>query len=302
MDLRDFSKGAPPFQYVPPRCFELAGQTFELLMDDGYDIVLNFVDKTTLQWNYKNREPSSPQTDTYECRKGDDTTYLVTWDLAGRELLKRENFTFVIDLEQMLVTQLIAKIGTNPRWPYLVTTEFVFGAIAQEGVEFKSYPRHGFTDDMVGNIIQWQYAPEMSTVHAYYSAHWYRITYPRDDIKSVEARKVNNSFNQILASLPSSDEPCDYVKIKDGMYLVSCTERNMEKLLGASIGYRSDTLCFLDNYKGCFDVGRGFGTMTSPEGEDSPVFVMIGAYAKHVDPASHDDYKTILTDPNPYLP
>ncbi len=74
MDLRTISRFEGSFQYVPPRCFELAGREFELLMDDGYDIVLNFVDNKTVKWNYVNKEPTEPQTDEYECRKGDDTT------------------------------------------------------------------------------------------------------------------------------------------------------------------------------------------------------------------------------------
>ncbi|MDR0445879.1 MAG: MoaF N-terminal domain-containing protein [Oscillospiraceae bacterium] len=302
MDLREFSKfGGGAFQYVPPKCFELKGQRFELLMDDGYDLVLNFTDDTTVEWNYINKEPSTPQKDEYECRKGDDTTYLVSWCLAGKEFMKRENYTFVIDLEQHLVTHLICKVGTNPRWPYLVSSEFVFGAIKQNGVEYKHYPRHGFSSDPVGNIIQWQYAPEMATVHLYYDRDWYRITYPRDNIQSQDAAAVNEQMNQMVNALPGSDEPAYYVKIKEGMYLVSCTEQNMEKLLGASVGFRSDTLCFLDNYNHMYDVGRGFGTMTAPDGTDSNVFVMIGAYGKIIDPEKDEFFKKMLTDKNPYL-
>jgi hypothetical protein len=267
-------------------------------MDDGYDIILNFIDKTTVEWNYVNKEPSTPQTDEYECRKGDDTTYLVSWCLNGKALMERVNFTFVIDLEQQLVTFLIATVGKNPRWPYLVDSEFIFGAIKQEGVEYKHYPRHGFTSDMVGNIIQWQYAPEMATVHLYYDRDWYRITYPRDNIQSQDATAVNEQMNNMVGALPGSDEPAYYVKIKEGLYLVSCTEQNMEKLLGASVGFRSDTLCFLDNYNHCYDVGRGFGTMTAADGTDSEIFVLIGAYGKVQE---NKDYQDILDAANPYL-
>ena len=301
MDLRKISKFEGSFQYVPPRCFELAGRRFELLMDDGYDIVLDFIDNSTVKWNYVNKEPTAPQTDEYECRKGDDTTYFVTWCLAGKEMAKRENFTFVIDLEQMLVTHVIARMGVNPRWPYLVTTDFVFGAIKQEGVEFKPYPRHGFTDDMVGNIVKWQYAPEMATIHAYHASHWYRITYPREDIKTEEAKARIEAMNQMVSKLPGPDEPTDYVKIKDGLYLVSLTERNMEKVIGADGGFRSDTLCFLDNFHNHYNVGRGFGTITR-DGKDYPVYVMIGAYGKVFDADSNEDYVKLMTDPNPFLP
>jgi hypothetical protein len=310
MDLREFSQfGAGAFQYVPPRSFELAGQTFELLMDDGYDLVLNFIDNKTVEWYYLDKEPKTPLSAEYECRKGDDTTYLVTWCPDFTDILHRENQTFVIDLEQYLVTQLIATVGKNPRWPYLVDSEFVFGAIKQEGVEYKHFPRHGFSSDVAGNIVQWQYAPEMATVHVYYTRDWYRISYPRDNIKSQDAVAVNEQMNAMVSALPSSDEPAYYVKIKEGMYLISCTEQNMEKLAGAAMGFRSDTLCFLDNYNHCYDVGRGFGTMTAktdpadPNSKttDSPIFVMIGAYGKIIDPATDEFWQKMLTDKNPYL-
>jgi hypothetical protein len=302
MDIREFSKnGGGVFQYVPPRCFELAGQKFELQMDDGYDIVLDFVDKKTLKWNYVNKEPSTPQTDAYECLKGDDTTYLISWNLAGCEMMHRINFTFVLDLEQMLVTHLVATVGKNVRYPYLVTTEFVFGAIAQEGVEYKSYPRHGFTSDIEGNIVQWQYSPDMATVHLYYCSHFDRISYPRTAAQSAEGAQASESLNAMVSALPSSDEPAHYVKIKEGIYLVSCTEQNMEKLMGAAMGFRSDTLCILDNYNHMYDVGRGFGTMTTPDGADADVFVMIGAYGKVIDPATDEFWQKMLTDKNPYL-
>ena len=47
--------------------------------------------------------------------------------------------------------------------------------------------------------------------------------------------------------MPSSDEPANYVKIKDGMYLVSVTEQNLEKILGEKFGFRSDTLSESDS-------------------------------------------------------
>ncbi|MDR3309819.1 MAG: MoaF N-terminal domain-containing protein [Oscillospiraceae bacterium] len=315
MDLRDFSKfGAGAFQYVPPRTFELAGQKFELLMDDGYDLVLNFLNKKEVEWNYVNKEPSSPQKAEYDALKGDDTTYFVTFMLEGRPFEHRENWVVIIDLEQMLVTQQRSVVGENPRWPYLVDSYFVFGAIKQDGVEFKSYPRHGFTSDMVGNIVQWQYSPDMATVHAYYTRDFYRITYPRN-ATTAEGAAQADSMNAMVGALPSSDEPAFYVRIKRGMYLVSCTEQNMEKLMGASTGFRSDNLTFLDNYNNCYDIGRGFGTMTgagfgpppdpdapaAPPPADSNILVLIGAYAKIIDPSTDEFWQKILTDPNPYL-
>ncbi|MDR1136382.1 MAG: MoaF N-terminal domain-containing protein [Clostridiales Family XIII bacterium] len=282
-------------QYCQPRCFELAGETFELVMDDGYDMTLHFISGTELEWQFVNGEVNK---DSYECRKSDDTTYLVSFNAGGVE--PRVNYVYVIDKENWLVTKLTAAIGKNPRYPYLIKPEFVFGAIRRDGAEVKLYPRHGFTSDVMGNVVQWVYACELSTIHVYYCTDFYRITYPRDPTFSKEAEQTNDVFMAMLASLPSSDEPTHYVKIKDGMYLISLTESNCERLIGPQMGARSDTLCFLDNFKRGYNVGRGFGTMTPPAGGDVPIHCMIGAYGTIIEPMD-EALKKMVTDPNPYI-
>ena len=281
-------------QYTPPRCFELAGKTFDLIMDDGYDFVLRFLDINRLEWRRSEEPPVSAK---YKCLKADAATYLVSYELSA--IRPRVNHTFVIDLENMLVTRIVSSIGANPRWPYLTKTEFEFGAISNGG-EFRSYPRHGFTSDMIGNVAQWAYGSEMSTVHVYYCGNFYRLTHPRDRVPSKVEAKENYAFADMQNSLPSTDEPTVYIKIKEGMYLISLTEINCEKLLGAKIGFRSNTLCFLQNYKHCSVVGRAFGTTTLPDGTDSDTNTLIGAYGRLID-AADEDIKRMLTDPNPFL-
>jgi hypothetical protein len=281
-------------QYCPPRCFELAGKRFEFVLDTGEDTgdaVLNFLDETQVEWSVMGG--GAPKTDKYECRKADDWTYLVTYCLADKT--PRENHTWVIDREQGLVTFLRCSLGENPYWPYLIESHFTFGYIKEEGKEHKDRRRHGFTDDVTGTGVKWVYGHELATVHIYYSTNWYRITYPKSAIASQQAQETNSMFTEMMKALPGPDEPAYYVKIKEGMYLVSVTEQNMEKILGDKISFRSDTLCFLDNWNRMYSVGRGFGTMTT-EGNESPIYVMIGKYGAPEDVDAH-----FFTDPNPYL-
>jgi hypothetical protein len=297
MDLRTFNQfnGGSIDQYKPPRNFELAGQSFDLAMDDGYDYVLNFFGKDKLAWNAAG---DAPKTETYECLKSDDTTYLVSFELA--EVKPRVNHTYVIDLENMLITRIIASIGKYPRWPYLIKTEFEFGAIREEGKPYTTYPRHGYTSDMVGNIVQWTYGGEMASVHVYHNSFFYRITYPRDRAVSKEAAQTNDALAETLKALPSADEPAVYIKIKEGLYLFSIIEANGEKLIGPKSMFRSNTLCFLDNFKHCYEVGRGFGTSTMPDGTELATNLMFGSYGKVID-ATDDGLKKMLTDPIPYV-
>ena len=106
---------------------------------------------------------------------------------------------------------------------------------------------------------------------------------------------MNENLNSAMTALPGPDEPAFYVKIKEGMYLVSVTEQNMEKILGDKMGFRSDTLCFLDNWNRMYSVGRGYGTSTMGD-KESEIFVMIGKYGS---PEEVDDH--FFTDPCPYL-
>ena len=126
---------------------------------------------------------------------------------------------------------------------------------------------------------------ELVTVHIYYCANFYRITSPHQGGVTKEP-ETDWAFAELMGALPSTDEPAAYIKIKDGMYLFSLTEQNAEKLLKGRFQFRSNTLCFLQNYKRMTQVGRAFGTSTTPDG-DIRTNIMIGAYGKftEVDPS-----------------
>ncbi|MBR5931140.1 MAG: MoaF N-terminal domain-containing protein [Lachnospiraceae bacterium] len=277
-------------QFSQPRCYEFAGKEFNFVVDTGEETghyQLRFIDKQQLEWS---KEGSEPNTTAYECRKSDDDTYLLTYNYEGKE--PRENHTWVIDMENELVTFLRCALGENPMWPLLVDSHFGFGFIQFEGKEHTDIRRHGFTNDVTGTAVRWTYGNSLATVHVYHDPHWYRIGYPVGENRSADGA---SGIRALMMEMPSSDEPCYYVKIKEGMYLVSCTEQNLEKLLGARFGFRSDTLCFLDNWKQLISVGRAFGTWTK-EGEDKPLLMMIGKYGSQVEVEER-----FFTDPIPYL-
>ena len=280
-------------QFCPPACYELAGKDYEIVLDTGDDTgdaSLRFLDEKSVEWRVGG---GAVKTEPYECRKADDRTYLVTYCVGGKT--PRENHTWVIDREQSLVTLLRCSLGENPYWPYLIDSHFTFGYIREEGREHTDRRRHGFTDDVAGTAIKWVYGHEMATVHIYYSTNWYRITYPRQKADNTPVPDSVSAIREVMKQMPGSDEPAFYVKIKEGMYLVSVTEQNMEKIMGDKVGFRSDTLCFLDNWHRLYSVGRGFGTMTT-DGQDREIFVMIGKYGVPEEPDPH-----FFTDPNPYL-
>lgn len=272
-------------QYRPPYCYELAGKSFNFLMDDGYDYGLTVLDEKTLEWSWKGETAQKAE---YLCAKADETTYLLTYELQGREL--RENHTFVIDLENWLVTRIQSIVGENPRYKYVIKPKYEFGMIEREGVPYSIYPRHGFTTDMIGNVVQWNYG-QMETVHIYYCSDFYRITYPPEN-------EATRQLNEAVSSMPSSDEPTAYIKIKEGLYLFSLTESNSEKILGDKMPLRSNTMCMLQNYKRVYQVGRTFGTRTG-SGEDQSLNLIFGAFGRIR--TGDEKFDKFLNDPNPFL-
>ena len=67
-------------QYRPPLNFELVGKKLDLVMDDGYDCTLDFVNRKTLRYGRKDSEPKEYA---YDCLKADDDTYFVNFEVTG---------------------------------------------------------------------------------------------------------------------------------------------------------------------------------------------------------------------------
>jgi hypothetical protein len=282
-------------QYCPPRCFELEGKRFDFVIDTGDetgDAVIHVLSETELEWS--TRGGTQMKTDKYECRKSDDRTYLLTYCVEGKT--PRENHTWVIDREQGLVTFLRCALGENPYWPLLIQSHFGFGYIKEEGKEHTDLRRHNFTEDVAGTAVRWTYGHSTSTIHVYHSSNWYRIGYPKNRTETKEVPDSTKRIRELMKQMPTSDEPAQYVKIKEGMYLVSVTEQNLEKLLGEKFGFRSDTLCFLDNWNRMYSVGRGYGTITMEGGVNRDVFAIIGKYGS---PEEVDE--SFFTTPIPYI-
>ena len=235
-------------QFRPPLCYELTGKSLELALDNGLDYTLSFPDDETVTWGKKGQKQRS---DHYECLKGDDTTYFINAEIKGAK--PRTGLCAVLDMENSLVTVIAAYQGTNPKLPGMVTNKIVFGAIVREGQPLP-FRRHGYTRDMLGTAIEWDYGTHR-VVHLYSSEHYYRLTHPTD--MPEEQKKRMQRMKELRVRYPQSEEPADYIKIKDGLYLFNFIEANEERCL-----YPDDhgnNMTFLMNLKRLTDVGRSFG-------------------------------------------
>ncbi len=273
MNLRDYPR---PFyainQFCQAHCGELAGQSFKFIMDGGYDYYLSFTGEKTCTWSIDGAEPREA---VYECVKGDDTTYLVDFDVVETlDTDKRANELFVIDLTQRLVTRVYCHIGYNKRLPFLVKSEYDFGAIEVEGRELP-FRRHCFSSELVGTTVEWHWNFEMWTHHKYYDSDYYTLTWP-DDSKAVQ--NLGGPFEK----LPSHDDVTRVIKIKDKMYLFCLTEELMERMLQGPV-FRCNNMIFLQNYDRMYHAGRTFGSIVGEGGKIVPCRTLFGSFGNPVE-------------------
>lgn len=255
-------------QYRPPLSFELVGKRFELVMDDGYEYGLEFCSKEILKYGVLGKEAAEYA---YECLKADDDTYFVNFEVTGAN--PRAGLSFVLDMEQSLVTQNYCTVGQNPRYPKMPKPAITFGAIRKEDGSVPAL-RHGYTEDLVGRSIKWSYGT-MAVVHVYSSERYYRLTIPKEAFERLknenperyeELRKRNGETLY--------EEPGDYIKIKDGIYVFNANEEMACRTRG-----QGNNLFFLMNLNRMHDVGRSFGH----NGEGGPENYTYGAFGEYYD-------------------
>ncbi len=256
-------------RYTPPLIFELAGKQFKLVMDKEDDYYVNFLTGTTLEWS--KFSDGNIRRENYECLKIDELTYFVKFELSN--FSPRTNLSLIMDLEQRLVTFVRTSTGFSEKYPYLVQSEFDFGAIDMPGYPLPT-KRHGYTTDLVGKRINWNYGPDMSIVHVYYSPNYIRATFlPGTRMAS---RVITPEEREEMERFPY-DEPTTYIKVKEGIYIVSVIEQHRSMR-----GDTGNTLLFLMDLKRVHDVGMSFGNTPPRSGAIQPENYFFAAYGDFV--------------------
>lgn len=255
-------------RYRQPFNYELAGKQFKLVMDKEEDFYVNFLTGSTLEWSkYSDGKITREY---YECAKVDELTYFVNFELS--DFSPRTNLTLVLDMEQRLVTFVRTYTGHNKKYPYLVESEYDFGAIDIPGFPLPK-KRHGYTADLVGKRVNWNYSPTMSIVHVYYSQNFIRATFlPGHTPPEVETQEVREDIER-----NPYDEPTAYIKIKEGIYVVSVLEQHR-----ARRGDTGNSLLFLMDLIRVHDVGRSFGNTPPSSGAIRPENYLFAAYGDFV--------------------
>jgi hypothetical protein len=186
----------------------LEGRTFSLVFDDGttweYEIGAGF------QMRFR-PEGGEWKQERYDAFEADDQ--LVFFTHTTDNDCPIDALQYAIDLKNGLVTCIRSTFdnAASPRDP---RQQWLFGVIRTDGV-VPSNRRHEFTDELLGHSYTWEYSDNISSQHIYTTTE--SFTYA---IISSAGATVMGSF------------PCKYVKIRDGVYMLSWIEMRSQGIQG----------------------------------------------------------------------
>ena len=223
--------------------FDRLPRALTLAMDDGRDYSLELISETLVRW--EGREYPAKSMDLGEVR-------FLTFDLNKEP---RINLTLVLDGAEGLATLVTCRQGLNPKRPTHIDTEILTGAIALPG---KALPekRHGYTNELKGKAIRWDYDWGFSIVHIYVTERYYRIRLLQ------KMGDPDSPYEQAMKNYVDKTEPAYYLRIRPGVVLFGFTEDNMDRVTPPEIACSSR--CQLIDLHTVETVGRGFG---QPGGE-----------------------------------
>ena len=235
--------------FRPPLVYELTGRKLTLVFDDGFDRTLVFKDRSTLSFDVEGEAKDYA----YECLKGGDRCYFVNFE--DREADPRLGISLVLDLEQDLVTMVLAHLNPNPKYEGLPSADYVFGAIQREDGSLNKL-RHGYTTDLVAKSVSWNYG-YFDIAHVYATERLYRVSFSaRGMARALRGRPELRGGGMGGRTPSPQDVYEDYlsvIKIREHIYLVGLLETVKARQRGSG----SSILVLMD-LEGMHDVGRDF--------------------------------------------
>ena len=183
----------------------LVGKELTVRYDDGGPVwEYRFDDTKNLRW--RNEGEKEWHKEVYHAFEADDDLIFFGHMHSGTK--PAECKKVVLDFATGLTTCVNSKMGTE----YMgneVSYKMTFGVIELKGgLEAPRYWRHVFTDELTGQAYSWSYSDNMTSMHTYSTPHSSSWTIYMGD--------------QTLGMQWSA--PCQYVKIRNGIYLFSLVE------------------------------------------------------------------------------
>lgn len=224
----------------------IAGTVYRLIMDDYNEYVVHFLTDETMMLAKKGEAFT-----TYACKclHCDDGVWIANF------MMDRTCVMLILDDAQSLATAIFA--SPMPKKPRLVKHSFLFGAIAKFNEEIP-FPRHGFTDELVGEKIAWHYSQYVSLTHVYVNESYIRSSLhgmkplppdaPAEVVREVEDRAKR--WADIFF-----EEPAQYLRINPHLYVVcfvETTRNRIDPMMGGG------DMVLVINTRRMRDYGRSF--------------------------------------------
>lgn len=228
---------------------DLVGKRATVRMDNGGPVIeYRFDEIRQLRWRYEG--DSNWREEWYEAYEPDDELYFFAHLLDAE--FPRKCAMVALDMKNGLSTIIIGETGTpyrnNETTPY-----FHFGIFEMDGITPARYHRHGWTEELVGEAVTWNYQPGdpgLSSMHLYLTPHSYSwVIFLTDGSGGMQW-----------------SSPGWYSKVREGVYLMAWVEEACNGTLGV-ICFNKDTMH-----------DAGFGYHVGPNGLSLSV---IGARARH---------------------
>jgi hypothetical protein len=223
----------------------LAGKKLTVRFDHGVAVNYQFDSTDTLRWRHEGDTGwHEERYDSWESAPG---VIMFGHLLTGAP--NHDCYKIVADFDHGLATCIHGTIGTK----YIANeaqADTWFGVIEMEGLAPPKYRRHGFTDELIGRAITWNYSPGLTSMHLYTTPHslsWI-------------------IFGENGAGGMEWSGPASYVKIRDGIYLAYWLEEACNGTLGT----------ILINMRTMHDVGIGYHCS-----KDGVRLNAMGAHARH---------------------
>jgi hypothetical protein len=230
--------GAPPSD-------GLAGKSATFRYDDGPVIQYRFDAADALSW--RREGDSSWIKARYQAWESMPGVFLFGHVLEG--MPDHDGHIITADFEHGLVTCFRGYLNT-PYFANEAGVDVLFGVIETEGLTPPQYLRHQHTDELLGRAFTWNYSPGLTSMHLYSTPHsmsWI-------------------IFTDTGAGGMEWSGPANYVKIRDGLYMMSWLEEACNGTLGV----------ILINMRTMHDAGIGYHC-----GEDGLSMGRVGAHARY---------------------
>jgi hypothetical protein len=227
---------------------KLIGKSLTVRMDKGPVLEYVFDELRKLRWRYAG--DSNWREAFYEMYEPDEDLYFFAHFLDAE--FPRSCAMVALDMKNGLSTLVKGTTGT----PYRnneTTPDFHFGVMEMDGIVAPRYHRHGWTDELVGEAVTWNYQsgnPGLTSMHLYLTPHSYSWVI-----------FLGNGSGGMQWSSPGW-----YSKLRDNVYIMAWVEEACNGTLGV--------ICF--NKRTMHDAG--FGYHVGPNGLSLSV---IGARARH---------------------